>query len=341
MRQSMALVAVCIMLFGFSVGAKAQTPTTDPVAADHYLDDRSTPQSLVQSYYNAINRKEYLRAYSYWDNPGSGGPGQPPPFERFQSGFAATAAVQVLIGTVSGDAGAGQIYYSVPVALTAETTSGALQVYAGCFTLHLSQPSFWAEPPYHGMGINSAKVQQLSSSANPADLLANACPAAANQPNPNAPVTPTPDPASIDPSRYLDDRSDPVQVVRSLFNAINRKEYVRAYSYWQNPASSTNQPPPFDQFQQGYQQTASVQLIAGTVTSDAGAGQLYYSLPVTLLSQTTSGVQQTYVGCYRLHLSQPAVQATPPFVPLGITSARIQQVANNADTTVLMSQACQ
>jgi hypothetical protein len=328
-----------MILSGVSLGVKAQTSSTDPVSPDHYLDDRSTPQSLIQSYYNAINRKEYLRAYSYWDNPGSGG-GQPPSFERFQSGFAATAAVQVLIGTVSGDAGAGQIYYNVPVALTAETTSGALQVYAGCFTLHMSQPSFWAEPPYQGMGINSAKVQQLSSSANPPDLLANACSAAANQPNPNAPVTPTPDPASIDASRYLDDRSDPVQVVRSLFNAINRKEYVRAYSYWQNPANNRNQPPPFDQFQQGYQQTATVQLIAGAVTSDAGAGQLYYKLPVTLLAQTTAGVQQTYVGCYQLHLSQPAVQAAPPFVPLGIVSAQIQQVANNADTSALMNQAC-
>ncbi len=31
-----------------------------------YLDDRSTPIQVLKSYYNAINRQEYVRAYSYW-----------------------------------------------------------------------------------------------------------------------------------------------------------------------------------------------------------------------------------------------------------------------------------
>ena len=31
-----------------------------------YLDDRSTPAAVMLSYFNAINRHEYLRAYSYY-----------------------------------------------------------------------------------------------------------------------------------------------------------------------------------------------------------------------------------------------------------------------------------
>jgi hypothetical protein len=139
---------------------------------------------------------------------------------------------------------------------------------------------------------------------------------------------------------YLDDRSDPISTLRSLFNAINRKEYARAYSYWQNPGASPDVPP-FPQFQQGYQDTASVDATFGSVVSNAGAGQMYYNVPVALKVQTTRGQTQTFVGCYTLHLAQPAIQATPPFEPLGIKSAVVKQVANNADLSALLSAACQ
>ena len=139
---------------------------------------------------------------------------------------------------------------------------------------------------------------------------------------------------------YLDDRSDPLTTLRSFFNAINRKEYVRAYSYWENPQASPDIPP-FPQFQQGYQDTALVDVTFGTVVSDAGAGQVYYKVPAALKVQTTSGQTQTFVGCYTLHLSQPVIQASPPFEPLGIKSAVVKQVANNADLSALLSAACQ
>ena len=63
----------------------------------------------------------------------------------------------------------------------------------------------------------------------------------------------------ISKNNYLDDRSGPVEVLASLFNAVNRKEYVRAYSYWEN-AGTNPEVAPFDQFQKGYAETESVQL---------------------------------------------------------------------------------
>ena len=138
---------------------------------------------------------------------------------------------------------------------------------------------------------------------------------------------------------YLDDRSDPVLVLSSLFNAINRHEYLRAYSYWQNSGSSSSLPS-FDQFQKGYENTTSVELSTGTVTPDAGAGQIYYSVPAVLKSKTTDGKQQTFAGCYTLHLAQPAIQATPPFEPLGIRSGDLSQVTNDANTADLLANAC-
>ena len=107
-------------------------------------------------------------------------------------------------------------------------------------------------------------------------------------------------------------------MLRSLFNAVNRHEYVRASSYWETNAQGLA---PYDQFEAGYANTGSVQLTTGTVLSDAGAGQRYYQVPVTLVALTTDNVMQTFVGCYTLHISVPELQGTPPFHPLGIMSA--------------------
>ncbi len=150
------------------------------------------------------------------------------------------------------------------------------------------------------------------------------------------PLTPSPNPADITPGRYLDDRSDPVQVLRSYYNAVNRKEYLRAYAYWQTTAAL----PPFPQFAQGYAQTQAVTLTTGTVVSDPGAGQLHYAVPVTVQATLAGGGVQLFAGCYRLHLTQPALQERPPFQPLGITAADIQPVADAAAAAVRMARGC-
>jgi hypothetical protein len=143
--------------------------------------------------------------------------------------------------------------------------------------------------------------------------------------------------ATTQPPDYLDDRSTAEQVMASYANAINRQEYLRAYSYWEDGAPGL---PPFDQFQQGYATTASVELTTGTVGMDVGAGQLYWRVPVTLVATMTDGSVQTFVGCYQLHLSRPVLQATPPFRPMAIQRANVQQVDNDADTADLMAQSC-
>jgi hypothetical protein len=301
-------------------------------SANTYLDDRSSPTGLVLSYYNAINRHEYLRAYSYWQDQT-----QLSSFDQFAQGYQDTASVQVSLGAMGLSVGAGQTYYTVPVLLMSETTGGDQQTYSGCFTMHLGLPSAQATPPYQGLGFQTANIQQAASGANDSDLLAHACDATNQQHGiESLPKNPLTDTSDISASNYLDDRSDAVLVLSSLFNAVNRHEYLRAYSYWQDKT----QLPSFDQFQKGYENTASVDLTTGTVTSDAGAGQVYYSVPTVLKSETNAGEQQTFSGCYTLHLAQPANQATPPFEPLGIRSGALSQVANNANTVDLLANAC-
>jgi hypothetical protein len=302
------------------------TPTAQPTAA--YLDDRSDAALVIKSLFNAINLHQYARAYAYWDDTP-----QRPDFQQFQTGYQATAAVSVTLGTVTGDIGAGQLYASVPVTLMAQTTSGATQTFVGCYILHLSQPAVQGMLPFRPWGIQSADVTQVENSANTVDLMAHACTITGGPLSP----TPTTQPGDISAARYIDNRSGPVDVLQSLFNAINRHEYVRAYSYWESLASNL---PSLDNFTQGYSATQSITATFGTVTPDAGAGQIHYTVPTTLVAQQTDGTSQTFVGCYVLHISNPDIQAAPPFQPLAIQSATVKQVANDADTPTLMNQLC-
>src|SRR5205807_10194686 len=89
-----------------------------------------------------------------------------------------------------------------------------------------------------------------------------------------------------------------------------------------------------------YADTASVDLTLGDIGTGVGAGQLYFTVPVTLVATLTDGSSQTFVGCYTLHLARPQLQAVPPFHPLAIQRASIQQVEDSADTGGLMAQSC-
>lgn len=147
--------------------------------------------------------------------------------------------------------------------------------------------------------------------------------------------------AQNDLPAYLDDRSNPVQLLKSYYNAINRKEYVRAYYYWgQNGKNTTSQPPPYPQFEAGYAKTKAVQLTTGKMTSDAAMQKVSFQVPVTLVTTQTDGSKQTFVGCYTIRQVSPLAFGAPPFKPMYINSAKIQQVPNKANTALLMQQSC-
>lgn len=310
-------------------------PVPVDVDPSRYIDNRSDPVAVLQSLYNAVNRKEYVRAYSYWAPDATG----IVPFPQFEQGYSTTASVQLTVGQVGGGIAAGNLWFTVPTVLVAQTSAGATQTFAGCYLLHLGQPANYGAPPVPPMAIEQASVQPVANGADTAGLLAQACNVPDIPASPPLPPAPTPVPGDIGPDRYIDDRSGPVEVLQSFYNSINRHEYARAYGYWEAAAAAATLPP-YPQFEQGYSNTVSVQLVTGQVRSDAGAGQLYYQVPATLISTLTDGTVQTFVGCYTLHMSRAEIQGVPPFQPLGISAANVQQVANGSDTAALMSQAC-
>ena len=118
-----------------------------------YRDDRSTAEAVVGSYYNAIDRKEYARAYSYF------GAGAAPEYESWKDGYADTESVDVSFGQMAQEGAAGSIYYTLPVTLDVSRTDGTTARFAGCYTLRLAQPAI-QEPPFEGMHIESANLHE-------------------------------------------------------------------------------------------------------------------------------------------------------------------------------------
>ncbi|MDO8361073.1 MAG: hypothetical protein Q7T08_13720 [Devosia sp.] len=134
-----------------------------PVAAGEpdYVDDRSTPQAVISSFYNAVERREYARAWSYYQD-GEG----VAPFEKFVAGYADTMAVSIRFGRSAQEGAAGSTYYTQPVYLDVTNRDGSHAQYGGCYTLRLANPANQAEPPFRPLHIVAGKLKYDRGEAN-------------------------------------------------------------------------------------------------------------------------------------------------------------------------------
>ncbi len=300
-----------------------------------YLDNRSTPATLLYSMANAINRHEFIRAYSYWSTPfdyiGL--------LEAFTNNYANTSNVQLNIGDILREDAVGMTFYSSPVIFTFTNLDTTVYRLSSCFLFRMPQPASFGEPPIDLLHILKGGLNPVPLDISDSDAMRSACNgtdygtyAAGNPPESQN----LENLAELSPDNYIDNRSGAVEVVSSLYNAINRKEYLRAFAYWQDPTAVGS----FVDFAAGSADTDQITAAFGAVLSDAGAGQYYYQVPVTQTVKTISGTTQTYVGCYTLHLANPGMQAAMPFEPLGIINSKLALVANDLDTSALMERAC-
>jgi len=308
------------------------TPTAVlPVPAENYIDDRSTPSQLIISYFNALNRGEYLRAYNYWLNP-SGTQGS---LSKFISGYKYTSRVDLVFGTITSGVSAGLIYYTVPVLLKASAINGVKANWAACYVLHQSRPENFSLPPFIPMGIIWGSAKTYDSTEDDATALASAC---STYPTQGTAVAVSRNPLNIDKSNFLDDRSGPLETVSSLLNALNRKEYVRAYGYFLN---SSIYPGSYYPYVAGYADTAAITAVFGTSQSVVVAGGMTYKQPLGMRVEKNDASIQTFVGCYTLQLVTPTAQATPPYHPVGIIAGNFNVVDNSVDLNTLLPKACQ
>lgn len=119
---------------------------------------------------------------------------------------------------------------------------------------------------------------------------------------------------------YVDDRSDGAALVRSLYNAINRKEYARAYGYF----GASRPVGEFKAFADGYAKTVSVEAKFGKVLTEGAAGSIYSAVPVAIKSIEEGGKARFFSGCYVTRIINPSLQV-PPFTPYQIETARLDE----------------
>ncbi|OQM76619.1 DUF1176 domain-containing protein [Manganibacter manganicus] len=118
---------------------------------------------------------------------------------------------------------------------------------------------------------------------------------------------------------YIDNRSDPAAVVRSLYSAINRHEYARAWSYFSDPKPAKD----FDTFVKGYDGTDHVEVDIGNAGEEGAAGSIYYQLPVAIRATAKDGSQAVFAGCYTLRQVNAQIQG-PPFNPIHIEKGSLK-----------------
>lgn len=306
-------------------------PSVSVPASTSYIDDRSTASQVIVSYYDAINRQQYSRAYGYYSDPAT----DLGNFSSFASGYSTTASVDLVFGAISGDPGMSQVYYTIPVVLKVTASNSTHTNYSACYVVHETNPDVYGGPPVDPMSIYNGSAVQVSLNASDASLLATAC---NNYPTGgNPPFPASGNGLNIDQSNFVDNRSGAIETVSSFLNALNLKQYARAYSYFQVHATY---PGPYDPWAAGYANTDTIAVTFGTVQSEGAAGSTYYKVPLAQKVVTTSSTKLTFVGCFTLRLAQPANQTTPPFQSMGIVSGKFNQVSNSIDVNTLLPTAC-
>lgn len=148
------------------LGTQLEKPQITPI-----ISERLDPEQLLVSYYNALNRKEYPRAYSYWTAPGSGPTSTPPDYNSFVNGYATTAAVGLSVGQVQTEGTAGTIYYRVPTVLISTQNNGAIQRFYGCYILKQVDVTVDNVPPPHPITIANAHIFTALASSSTITLL--------------------------------------------------------------------------------------------------------------------------------------------------------------------------
>lgn len=118
---------------------------------------------------------------------------------------------------------------------------------------------------------------------------------------------------------YVDDRSSADAVIRSLYSAINRYEFARAWDYFGNTKPAKD----FDSFVNGYDGTDKVEVRTGAVSDEGAAGSIYFNVPVAIRATDKNGGEKVFAGCYTLRQVNAQIQA-PPFDPIHIEKGALK-----------------
>jgi hypothetical protein len=123
--------------------------------------------ALLTSFYEAINAKDYKRAYALWETG-------PRTFRDFASGYETTAKVEVFAQQPAAIEGAaGSLYAEIPTILISHGPDNREKLFAGCYVMRKSNlPQSSARNSWR---IYRATVYPVNNASRLANTLARAC----------------------------------------------------------------------------------------------------------------------------------------------------------------------
>jgi len=161
MRSIFSTAFECLaLLLCFEIGG--QTPMVVTAQAQSAPSTAEDAVQLIRNYYRWINEKKYPGAFNIWEKREDGNAANGQSFETFESGFSDTASVSVEIGAPGEIEGAaGSNYIEIPVVISATSTDGSQQEFAGTYTMRSS--SMADDKSWY---IHSAKVKKVKQGIN-------------------------------------------------------------------------------------------------------------------------------------------------------------------------------
>ena len=243
---------------------------SQPASAE---DDTDAAVQTILDYFDALNEGDYRRAYRYWSGEGASSLRS---YDEFARGYANTVHASVQIETVSeegvGIARSRTMSVTLASIVNEPDHTQDVQRFQGTYTL---QPGAGTASREAAWQIASANIAEVSSDGQP--------------------------PANV---------ADPVTLLRSYFEAIDRREFARAYTYWGYLGKASRQT--FAQFHEGFATTDHVAVDVGNPEMGAAAGSAYADVPVVIVATQSDQTTQAFCGTYTLRSTQ-----VPPFDQLG------------------------
>lgn len=126
-----------------------------------------------------------------------------------------------------------------------------------------------------------------------------------------------------------DNRTDAIGTLAAYFDAINAKDYRRAYRFWESPPTS------YHQFERGFADTDRVRFLVEPQTRTEGAaGSSYAEITTIIVSTTRAGNDRVFAGCYVVRRSNVRDRGWL------IYRADVTQFASSARISRVVSQRC-
>ena len=275
MKTSVVILFISLLLILGALAAcqPPPLPTPHPTPTPIAYDFQDAPEHVIASYFNALNRQEYRRAYDYREDHDDL---FYPAFVAHYSNMSHTLAV--VREPIYYEGAAGSFYSMVPTLMLTTNFDGSLHVYHACYTTHRLNPD--AAGHDTKWFIYSSTETEVDD-ADPWSAL-GACPDFQ-------------DSAPLMPEWEYD---IPEHLLGSYVYAITHQDYQTAYDYWEfNPLT-------FAQFVARYADTQRMDiLVALPVREEGAAGSMYARAPTLMLETKNDGSKYVFKTCFTTRLS--------------------------------------